>query len=170
MFLAIILTFVESITEKIKNPKEVSSLISGLSIKLSYRCVTFLRWTRFTCESFWACDDTPIASYRVFDQTIIGIRAGTSQTSSHLLHDPSRTRLGVLFSAWHQRILLVTEQACAVIVWEIRRRGNDRSQNGYEVAVQPVCLTSLPKQHRHLMRLTRNASRDSYRNIAACAA
>lgn len=41
---------------------------------------------------------------------------------------PSRIHLGVLFSAWHQRILLVTEQACAVIVWEIRRRGNDRSQ------------------------------------------
>lgn len=58
------------------------------------------------------------------------------------------TRPGVLFSAWHPRILLVTEQTCAVIVWEIRCRGNDRSQNGHEVAVPRRCepRRPLPKQ------------------------
>lgn len=83
---------------------------------------------------------------------------------------PSRMHLGVLFSAWHQRILLVTEQACAVIVWEIRRRGNDRSQNRLWSGGAAGAWCRLPKQRRHLMRLTRNASRDSYRDIAAGAA
>ena len=135
--------FVESMTEKIKNPKEAIFSYLRVIYLLSYRRVP----SRISKDVSRFFIERVLRASRSKRVTTLQLRCISGFWSDNNRHSSRNfadivarfvRRLfenGVLFSAWHQRILLVTEEACAVIVWEIRCQGNDRSQNGYEVAV-----------------------------------